>query len=222
MVLVVAALVPLAAVIDFALFYVNFPNATELVLLVDVPIAAAIGASAFLSFRRRGAPTKSRFVSSQGASTKMISDVVNHRDSKPLRSAQGLPESETESAEADTFLGGHGVEKSAQDVDMILSRMKARDEDAKLGVGPAPGTEPRMHEDTAQVLAEEPAEEMEKQLSKREYETSPEKLKVPAFICRCGHGHRFVCLTCGMSVEAAMKKKSMHWVEWTPDMVANA
>jgi hypothetical protein len=221
MLLVVVALVPLAVVIDFALLYVNFPNAMELVLLVDVPIIAVVGAGAFLSFRKRKASNKSEPSTPQTASAKMISDAVNHRESKPPRRAANLRESEAEAEEADVFLGGHGVEKSARDVDMILSRMRARDTDTDLGVSPTPGIEPHVHQNTAQVLAEQPTEEMEKQPREREYEMSPEKLKIPAFVCRCGHAHRFVCLTCGMNVETAMKKKNMHWVEWTPDMVAN-
>ena len=57
-------------------------------------------------------------------------------------------------------------------------------------------------------------------VSKKDYAKSPEKLKVPAFVCRCGHPHRFVCLNCGMTLEKASKKKGMHWVEWVPEMGA--
>ena len=57
-------------------------------------------------------------------------------------------------------------------------------------------------------------------VSKKDYTKSPEKLKVPAFVCRCGHPHRFVCLNCGLTLEKATKKKGTHWVEWVPDMGA--
>ena len=55
---------------------------------------------------------------------------------------------------------------------------------------------------------------------KQAYQTSPQKLKAPAFMCRCGHPHRFVCLTCGMTTERALKKKGMRWLEWLPEMGA--
>jgi len=54
----------------------------------------------------------------------------------------------------------------------------------------------------------------------KNYLLSPEKLKVPAFVCRCGHPHRFVCLDCGMNLENAAHRKGMHWVEWVSELEA--
>jgi len=55
-------------------------------------------------------------------------------------------------------------------------------------------------------------------VEKPAYYPTPEKLKAPAFMCKCGHPHRFVCLECGMDSDKALKKKGMKWVEWIPEM----
>ena len=53
---------------------------------------------------------------------------------------------------------------------------------------------------------------------KYSYSKSPERMNLPAFLCSCGHPHRFVCLACGMTVEKALNKKDSRWVEWLPEM----
>ena len=50
------------------------------------------------------------------------------------------------------------------------------------------------------------------------YSRSPERMNLPAFLCSCGHPHRFVCLACGMTVEKALNAKGTRWVEWLPEM----
>jgi hypothetical protein len=216
LVLVVAVMV--VAIVEAALFLISFPNALQLALIADVPVAVIVGGVAFL-LRRRG---KLRVVQS-GVPQATGLDKLRKRNGgrRAPHADETAMMDKTEGEEADVFLGEDSVGKSAENVDTILSSMRARDEDTNLGVRPAPGIEPHMHQKTAQVLAEEPAEEMEKRPSEREYQTSPDALKIPAYICRCGHAHRFLCLICGMNVETAIKKKNMHWVEWTPDMLAN-
>jgi hypothetical protein len=50
------------------------------------------------------------------------------------------------------------------------------------------------------------------------YRFSPDDLKVPAFICKCGHPHRFLCVTCGMTLKEARGKKGTRWVEYVPEI----
>ena len=219
--LVVLALVPLAIILDVALLAVSFPDALELVLGIDIPILAAVGAVAFLSFRRQRKSAAQVRVAPSLSPQKIISNAVNHLDPKPPRTNPNLPESEAEAEEAGVFLGGKNTEQPAQGASDIFGRMKAK-EDEDFGVRPVPGFEPRVRQATARALGEEPVEEMEKKPGEPEskgYSLTPDKLRAPAFICRCGHTHRFLCLQCGLNVETAVKKKKMHWVEWTPEMV---
>ena len=220
--LVVLALVPLAIILDVALLVASFPDSLEFVVGIDVPVFAAVGAVAFLSFRRQRKSARGEGRTAPSLTPdRIISNAVNHRDPKPPRTNSNLTESKEEAEEAEVFLGDNNAKQSAYNVADILARMKTK-EDEDLGVRPVPGFEPRVHQATARALGEEPVEEMEKQPGEPEakgYSLAPDKLKMPAFICRCGHTHRFLCLQCGLNVETAVKKKKMHWVEWRPELV---
>jgi hypothetical protein len=217
--LAVAGLVPLALIIDFALLYVSFPNATEYLVFIDVPIFAGIGAILFMS-RRRAQRTEKKEPPPTSALDKLKERNGGRR--APTESAKSILDNDEE-GEAEVFMQTLDVEKSASDVDQILQRIKARDMD--LGVGPIPEVEarepPEIVEQGRPVPQQVTAEKKAKFNGKtKDYALSPEKLKVPAFICRCGHPHRFVCLTCGLTAEVAVKKSKMHWVEWVPEMGA--
>jgi hypothetical protein len=222
--LTVAGLVPLALIIDFALLYASFPNALLYVVAIDVPIFAAIGVVVFISWKRAQPPQGAK----ESAPNPM--DKLKERNGgrrAPTNSAKSILDKDEEE-EAEVFLETPDVEKQARDVDEILQRMKAKE--MNLGVGPDPEVEARPQpiivepepEPESQLRVESPVVEPEvKPKGKvKDYALSPDKLRAPAFICPCGHAHRFVCLTCGMTVEQAAKKSKTHWVEWVPEMGA--
>jgi len=236
--LLVVALVPLALIIDFALLYVSLPDAPKYVGIIDVPIFVVIAVAAVLSRRRR-----SPLVEQMKAPPATALDKLRERNGG--RRAPGLnshspPLNETEEEEAEVFMEGTNVESHAQQVDEILQRMKAKEID--LGAGPIPeieAREPSEIVEPGESVGEPPNEpekvpksyaskeqttepkKVEKSKGKeKNYTLSPGKLKTPAFICRCGHAHRFVCLTCGMTTEQAAKSTKTHWVEWVSEMGA--
>jgi len=236
--LMVVALVPLVLIIDFALLYVSFADAPKYVGVIDVPIFVAIAIAVVLSRRR-----KSLTVEEKKAPPTTAIDKLRERNGG--RRAQesndhSLQINEAEKGEAEVFFEGAGTENHARQVDQVLQRMKAKEID--LGVGPIaeiegrepseivePG-EPADEKTTelAEVPKSKPAKEqitepkkVEKSKGKvKNYSLSPDKLQAPAFICRCSHAHRFVCLTCGMTTEQAAKNSKTHWVEWVPEMGA--
>ena len=218
--LMVVALIPLAFIIDFTLFYVSYPNAAEYVGIIDFPIVVAIIGALFFARRRRRASATEKVAVPQTTPMDRLKERNGGRRA-PVSSAESILDQDEEE-EADVFAGTPDVGKRARDVDEILQRMKARE--MYLGAGPDREVEAR-----PQPIILEPEPPPAKQPTEPEvgpkgkiknYVLSPEKLKVPAFICRCGHAHRFVCLTCGLTVDAAAKKSKTHWVEWSLEMGA--
>ena len=215
--LMVVALVPLAVIIDVALLYVSFPNAAEYVALIDFPIAVGIGGALFFSHRRRKA--EAELIATPGPNPM---DKLKERNSgrRAPTAAKSILD-KNEEKEAEVFLETPDVEKSSRDVDEILQRMKAKE----MNIGVGPGQEVDVHPQAAVVEWKPPASGLVldpeiKSKKYKDYVLTPDKLKAPAFVCRCGHAHRFVCLTCGMTIELAAKKPKMHWVEWAPEMGA--
>jgi len=215
--LILVATLVVVAMIEAAMFLVSFPNALQLSLISDVPLAVIVGGVAFL-LRRRGNPRVVQAEVPQALALDKLR-VRNGGRRAPVKSAESILDQDEE-PEADVFAGTPDLEKRARDVDEILQRMKARE--MYLGAEPDREVEPR-----AQPIIVEPEPGAERPTLEREskpkgkirnYVLSPEKLKVPAFVCRCGHAHRFVCLTCGVTVEKAAKKSKTHWVEWVPEM----
>jgi len=233
--LIVIALVPLAFIIDFALLFVSFPDALKYVGIIDVPIFTVIAVAIVLSRRRQSLSVQMR--------DPLTTALDKLRERNGGRRAPGIndsnpPSNETEEEEAEVFMEGTDVENHAQQVNEILQRMKAREID--LGAGPIPEVEARepsgIVESVESTKEQTPAPHMvsksdvtkqqtatPEKISKsngkvKNYSLSPDKLMAPAFICRCRHPHRFVCLTCGMTTEQAAKNSKTHWVEWVPEM----
>ena len=209
----VIALIPLAIIIDFALLYVSFPNATEYIGIIDFPIAVTIVGALIFARRRRRANGEKVTIPQTTPLDKLKQRNGGRR--APTQAKSILDQDEEE--EAEVFMGTPDFEKKARNIDEIMQRMKARD----LNLGAGPGREV---EAPPQPLPEEPepsatptsGKETDSKRKLKDYVLSPEKLKIPAFVCRCGHAHRFVCLTCGLTVEQAVKKNKTHWVEWVP------
>ncbi|HXW95545.1 MAG TPA: hypothetical protein VEJ19_07560 [Nitrososphaerales archaeon] len=212
--LIIVALIPLVLVIDFALLYASFPDAPRYVGIIDVPILVVVSVAFVLSRKRKAQPAK------QEATPTTALDKLRERNGgrrAPTGSGESILDHD-EVEEAGVFMGTPDYEKRARDVDEILQRTKARE--MSLGAGHDNAVDAHL-----QPLFMDPDPPAEKQLSEPEvkamlknYVLSPEKLKIPAFVCRCGHAHRFVCLTCGITVEQAAKKSKTHWVEWVPAM----
>ena len=235
--LVVVALLPLAIVIDSALLVASFPDAPKYVGIIDVPIFVFIAVAAVLS-RRRKSPLDEKNVSPTTALDKLRERNGGRR--APGSNSHSPPLNEAEEEEAEVFMERTYVESHAQQVNEILQRMKAKEID--LGAGPIPeieAREPSEIVEPGESVDEQPNEpekvprfdaskkqitepkKVEKSKGKeKNYTLSPGKLKAPAFICRCGHAHRFVCLTCGMTTEQAAKSTKTHWVEWVSEMGA--
>jgi len=217
--LMIVALIPLALIIDFALLYASFPDAPRYVGIIDVPILVVVSVAFVLSRMRKTQSVEQKAVPPTSALDKLRERNGGRR--APTRSAKPILDRHEEE-EAEVFLETPDVEKRSQDIDETLQRMKARD--MNLGVGPDPEIEARPQ---PIIVKPEPSAERVTLESEtrpkgkiKNYVFSPAKLKVPAFVCRCGHPHRFVCLTCGLTAEQAAKKSKMHWVEWIPEMGA--
>ena len=227
----VAALIPLAIVIDITLLLVSYPSALEIILVTNVPIFALAFGGAFLSFRRTQRAIERASTTPQESPLEKLKERNTGR--RAPTESDTTPISEEEEEEADVFLGETEAAKSERQVNLFLQSLKAKEMD--LGSGPMPGFEARpqsviveptvANPQPVEQPAPKPPPTEEKSKSKKkykDYELSPEKLKVPAFICRCGHPHRFVCLQCGTTAENAIKNKKMHWIEWVPEMGATS
>ena len=215
----IVALIPLAFVVDFALIYASVPDALRYVGVIDVPVFVVILVAWILSQRRKTILVEQKAVLQTTALDKLRERNGGRR--APVTSAKSILDKD-EKNEAEVFLETPDVEKRVQAVDETLQRMKARE--LTLGSGPDPEVEARPQpiivesEPSAIRLMLEP--ETKPKGKSKNYVLTPDKLKVPAFVCRCGHPHRFVCLTCGLTAEQAVKKGKTHWVEWVPEMGA--
>ncbi|HUI01113.1 MAG TPA: hypothetical protein VLX56_05740 [Nitrososphaerales archaeon] len=46
------------------------------------------------------------------------------------------------------------------------------------------------------------------------FRRSPQGMKKPAFVCKCGHVHATTCMTCGMNMSKALKSRGTKWTEF--------